>query len=288
MNANGEHKTASLKIARFLSGMIRTGINPDIWTIGGAVGTEPELKELPSGTTVVNFRIAHNKYRGKNKNSEERWFSASAFGDTAKEFDANVSKGDIVILLGEWDEPTWTNSDGEKRSKTVQTFHTFWIYKKKDGSAIPSEYAWPYDDIKASIEAVMSDNTESEEEPPASAPAPAPAVAESMPEQPSAPSAPPAPPAPPAEPVQQKMAAPASVDPEKSSEQLKGERVYLTTKLGRLLEALGRQKDVEIGKIEDKYQCSLEYIPMETLKELVAATEAAVKRRASRDYKAAA
>lgn len=280
-----EFEQASSDVATFLGEMLGNGINPDIWMICGAVGTEPEDKQLPSGTEVVNFRIVHNKYKGKNRDSEERWFGATAFGDLAQDFRSNVVKGDIVILLGEWDEPSWVGADGQKRTKTVQTFHKFWIYKKKDRSEIREDLVWPYDSLKESIDTISNGYEVNANVQPAAVPIneePKSMPQESVEE--------------PASSMERRSALVntaaevhedvssetenvTELDEQRSSEELRGQRLYLTTKLGNLIMTLGMNKDEERKKIEMKYQCSIHFLPLGILETLVSKTEGVVKYR---------
>ena len=86
----------------------------------GNLARDPELKTLPSGTSVMNTAIAvTDKWTDKetNQKREEVCFvDISCFGRTAETFTEFLSKGKQVLIEGRLKQDTW-ESDGNKRSK---------------------------------------------------------------------------------------------------------------------------------------------------------------------------
>ncbi|WP_017614161.1 single-stranded DNA-binding protein [Nocardiopsis salina] len=82
---------------------------------------DPDMRALPSGTPVVNFRLAANTSR-KDDNGQwvdgDRFFiRASAFDRTAEAVaEANLRQGDEVTVRGQIKTSEWETPEGEKRS----------------------------------------------------------------------------------------------------------------------------------------------------------------------------
>lgn len=96
----------------------------------GHLGRDPELKYLPTGTTVTNFSLATKE---KNRNEEERteWHSIVAFGKLAEVCDEYLKKGSLVYVEGSLRTRSWDDKDGNKRSKTEITCNNMQILDKK-------------------------------------------------------------------------------------------------------------------------------------------------------------
>lgn len=90
--------------------------------IVGNVGSEPELKYLPSGQAVTKFSVASNKaYTDENgkKVKETIWFRVNVWGKQAEAVAQYLNKGNRVLIEGNLipDQQTgnprvWTKSDG--------------------------------------------------------------------------------------------------------------------------------------------------------------------------------
>ena len=94
-----------------------SGFDINQLTITGNLTRDPELRNLPSGTSVCSIRIAHNDRR---KGSDGEWTDVAAFYDVSiwagmGEYVAReLSKGDKVVIAGrlQWRE---YETDGNKR-----------------------------------------------------------------------------------------------------------------------------------------------------------------------------
>ena len=86
----------------------------------GNLARDPELKTLPSGTSVMNTAIAvTDKWTDKQTNvkrEEVCFVDISCFGERAEYFTDTGSKGKQVLIEGRLKQDTW-ESDGNKRSK---------------------------------------------------------------------------------------------------------------------------------------------------------------------------
>lgn len=87
--------------------------------ISGNLTRDPELKALPSGTSVLELGVAVNDRR-KNKDGEwedyPNFVDCSLFGTRAEKLAQYLSKGSKVALEGKLHYSSW-EKDGQKRSK---------------------------------------------------------------------------------------------------------------------------------------------------------------------------
>lgn len=86
----------------------------------GNLTRDPELRYLPSGTSVANLGIAVNSRR---KNTDGEWideanfFDISVFGKQAENCSEYLKKGSQVAVDGRLRSRSWETNDGQKRSK---------------------------------------------------------------------------------------------------------------------------------------------------------------------------
>jgi len=96
-----------------------TNINRVILT--GNLTRDPELRSLPSGTSVCSLRVAVNTRRKDGQTGEwvdkPNYFSVTVWGAQGDNCARYLSKGRPVAIDGrlEWSE--WESQDGGKRSK---------------------------------------------------------------------------------------------------------------------------------------------------------------------------
>lgn len=85
----------------------------------GNLTHDPELKSLPSGTSVCELRIAVNDRikRGDTWEDYAHYFDVTVFGAQAENCDAYLSKGRQVAVDGRLRWRSWEDKDGNKRSK---------------------------------------------------------------------------------------------------------------------------------------------------------------------------
>lgn len=83
----------------------------------GNLTRDPELRESKSGTSIVNFTIANNRYAGQDRDDRVNFVDCVAFGKRAEAIAEYFSKGSRILVEGELNHNTWENDEGEKRSK---------------------------------------------------------------------------------------------------------------------------------------------------------------------------
>ena len=87
----------------------------------GNLTRDPELRALPSGTSVVSFGVATNRvWKDKNgaKQEDVQFHNVVAFGKQAEIAKQYLAKGSPVFIEGRIQTRTWEAQDGQKRSKT--------------------------------------------------------------------------------------------------------------------------------------------------------------------------
>jgi single-strand DNA-binding protein len=89
-------------------------------TIVGRLTRDPELRHLPSGTSVLQLGVAVNgrqKDDGGNWIDKPNFFDVKVFGNQAEMLSNHLSKGRRVGVDGRLDWSSWEAQDGSKRSK---------------------------------------------------------------------------------------------------------------------------------------------------------------------------
>lgn len=87
----------------------------------GNLGSDPEVRFLPSGQPVGNFNIATTeKWSGKDGNPGERteWHRIVVFGKLAELCKEYLKKGRSVYVEGRLQTREWQDKEGQKRKTT--------------------------------------------------------------------------------------------------------------------------------------------------------------------------
>ncbi len=86
----------------------------------GNLTRDPELKYLPSNTAVCEFGLAVNRRwrdRDGNQQDETCFVDVAAFGKPGEIINQYMSKGRPILIEGRLRYDSWTNQEGQKRSK---------------------------------------------------------------------------------------------------------------------------------------------------------------------------
>lgn len=92
--------------------------------IVGNLTHDVELKYLPSGSAVAKIRLASGKKYKKQDGDmvdETCFIDASLFGRTAEIANQYLKKGSQILIEGRLRYETWTDANGQKRSKHTIT-----------------------------------------------------------------------------------------------------------------------------------------------------------------------
>ena len=87
----------------------------------GNLGSDPEVRTLPSGSKVATFNIATTESY-KNKDGEKventEWHRVTAWGKTAEIIEKYVTKGKEIAIDGKLTHRSYDDKDGTKRYVT--------------------------------------------------------------------------------------------------------------------------------------------------------------------------
>lgn len=97
----------------------------NIITLTGNLGKENELKELQSGTSVLNNTIGVRSNAKVNGEYVTSWFNISIFGKGAEIFNRYTQKGSKVFLSGEVRVRNYKKSDGSTGVSVDLNVHNF-------------------------------------------------------------------------------------------------------------------------------------------------------------------
>ena len=89
-------------------------------TITGRLGADPELRFTPSGAAVVSLRVVTDR-RFKNaagewESKDTSWWSVQAWKQLAENVAESLTKGDLVVIVGDIKQREYETREGEKRT----------------------------------------------------------------------------------------------------------------------------------------------------------------------------
>ena len=109
--------------------------------ICGRLTRTPEIKTLPSGSTVANFSVACDRDI-KNKQTGEKetdFIECVAFGSTCSFIEKYVTKGRMVIAEGRLQIRTWKDKDGNNRKNAeVMVDNIYFADSKREAGEAPA------------------------------------------------------------------------------------------------------------------------------------------------------
>lgn len=109
------------------------------WIGIGHLGADPEVRYLPNGDCVANFRIAcSEQWKDKDGNKQERteWVSLTVFRKLAEIVGEYLKKGMLVYVDGRLRTEKWQDQQGNDRYTTKVYCDTMKILSsRKDGQS---------------------------------------------------------------------------------------------------------------------------------------------------------
>ena len=81
----------------------------------GNLGRDPELRSLPSGSSVCNFNLAVNDNLRERKDASQdvpTWFRVAVYGERATRCAKVLKKGSPVYVAGKLKPREWTDQEG--------------------------------------------------------------------------------------------------------------------------------------------------------------------------------
>jgi len=82
----------------------------NVVVMSGRLGADPKMRYAPSGSAVVNFRLATKVAQDKTL-----WFDVTVWGKQAESVNQYLSKGSPVAVNGRFDEDEWEDQNGNMR-----------------------------------------------------------------------------------------------------------------------------------------------------------------------------
>ncbi len=99
----------------------------------GNLTKDPEVKDLPSGSSVTNFGMATNRsWSDKQGQKQEtvEYHAVVAFGKPAEIIGKYLKKGSLVLIEGRIQTRSWDAQDGQKKYKTEIVVESFQLGPK--------------------------------------------------------------------------------------------------------------------------------------------------------------
>ena len=88
----------------------------------GRLTRDPEQRTMPNGRPVSNFGMATNRIwtdqESREKQEHVEFHNIVAFGKLAEICNQYLTKGQLVLIEGRIQTRSWTDQDGNKRSRT--------------------------------------------------------------------------------------------------------------------------------------------------------------------------
>ena len=104
----------------------------------GNLTQDPELKSLPSGSSVTSFGLATNRtwtdQNGQKQESVE-YHNVVAYGKPADIISQYLQKGSLMSVEGRLQTRSWEGQDGQKRYKTEIVIENFQMGPRGAGSS---------------------------------------------------------------------------------------------------------------------------------------------------------
>lgn len=90
--------------------------------LAGRLTADPELKQTPSGVSLVTFSLAVNRRYssrdGQGQQPEADFFRITAWRNTAEFIAKYFRKGSAICICGSIQNRSWTDQNGQKRYMT--------------------------------------------------------------------------------------------------------------------------------------------------------------------------
>lgn len=116
--------------------------NMNVVVISGNLTKDPELRQLPSGTSVCKLRIAVNdRYKDRDGNWGERpfYFDVTVFGRSGENIAQHLGKGSGLVIQGKLEWREWESQDGTKRQAVdILARDVQWLPKADGTRSSPS------------------------------------------------------------------------------------------------------------------------------------------------------
>jgi single-strand DNA-binding protein len=114
-------------------------------TLIGNLGTDPEVRQLPSGDAVANLSLATSERWTDRQSGEQRerteWHRLALFGRLAEIAGEYLRKGSRIYVEGRLRTRHWTDKDGLERYTTEVVVDQRGVLRLLDGRPVRSNGA---------------------------------------------------------------------------------------------------------------------------------------------------
>lgn len=115
--------------------------------LAGKVGTDAELRNLPSGKSVLNWKLVIDVGWGERKHS--LWIECALFGTRAEKLAPHITKGKPISVYGTFDVRAFNTKNGPAASVVCDVQDL----ELQGARAAEKAQPVPFDDKKAADEA---------------------------------------------------------------------------------------------------------------------------------------
>ena len=112
--------------------------------LGGRITADPEIKQTPSGTSVLSFSVAVNRRftskggDGAQSQPQADFINVTAWRQTAEFISRYFKKGSSICIVGSIQTRSWTDQQGAKRYATeVVADEAYFVDAKGETSFAP-------------------------------------------------------------------------------------------------------------------------------------------------------
>lgn len=107
----------------------------------GRLTHEPELRQTPTGLSVVSFGIAVNRRFAKDGQQTADFINCTAWRQTAEFVCKYFRKGSMISLVGSLQSRSWEDNNGNKRSTVeVQVDEVYFTGEKASQGVVPGGF----------------------------------------------------------------------------------------------------------------------------------------------------
>ena len=124
---------------------MRSALNLNKVVLAGRITADPELKQTPSGVSVVRIRMAVNRRfssrNGEQGESQADFFDVVAWRQTAEFVAKYFRKGSSVCVVGSIQTRVWQDNQGQKRYSTeIVADEVNFVDSRNEGGAPSASY----------------------------------------------------------------------------------------------------------------------------------------------------
>lgn len=111
--------------------------------LGGRLTADPELKQTPSGVSVISFTVAVNRRfasrNGEQSETQADFINCQAWRNTAEFISKYFRKGSSICVVGSIQTRSWQDNQGQRRYATeVVVDEANFVDSRNENSGAPS------------------------------------------------------------------------------------------------------------------------------------------------------